>query len=211
MNKDFWKDEVPADSRRERRKQEIRAKIIESAIDLFENEGLDETTLEHICERADISRPTFYSYYSSKQELIQALAEKLWLNVATDLTSASIEKHESTQDYIQSFMKLTRLEIIKYGRLERELVRHSMTRGSEAESQNTLMLRAMNAMFSAVYGVGKKRGDVGSRYPIDFLAETSVGCISSVMVNWALEADYPIEKRLKQTADLLIQMISLDK
>ena len=211
MSKPFWQDEQPAESRRERRKQEIRSKIIESAVDLFEEKGFEETNLEHICERAEISRPTFYSYYSSKQDLIQALSEKRWLKVANELTASSLAKHESTKDFIHTFLKITRTEISKYGSLERELIRFSMSRDNDEDSQNSRLLRAMTALFSAVYTEGRKQGDIGNRYPIDFLAETTMGCISSVMMNWAFDPNYPIERRLKQTSDLLLQMLELDK
>lgn len=211
MRHAFWQDEEPAGSRRERRKQEIRTKIIEAAISLFENKGIDDTTLEDICEKADISRPTFYSYYPSKQELILALGEKLWVNVANEVTTQAIAKHESTQNYIDSFLKVTRREIAKYGRLERELVRHSMNRETNDYSRNSNMLKALTSMFAAVYTEGRKRGDIGNRYPIDFLAEVSMGCISSVMMNWAFDEEYPVERRLKQTADFLVSMLALEK
>jgi len=50
---------------------------MEASIQLFERNGCDATTLEEICEQAEVSRPTFYSYYPSKNDLIKALAEKL--------------------------------------------------------------------------------------------------------------------------------------
>ncbi len=211
MRKAFWQDEEPASSRRERRKQEIRNKIIESAITLFEAKGIEVTTLEDICETADISRPTFYSYYPSKQELILALGEKLWLNVASEVTRKAIAKDDSTRDYVESFLKVTRQEIARYGRLERELVRHSMNQETGDTSRNSTMLKTMTQLFATVYSEGRKRGDIGNRFPVDFLAEASMGCISSVMMNWAFDESYPVERRLKQTSDLIIAMLALEK
>ena len=207
----FWQDEAPADSRRERRKQEIRGKIIESAIELFEKQGLEDVTLEQICELADISRPTFYSYYKSKQELIAALGEKLWLNVAQKVTQDSFANQDSTAETVASFLKVTRREITKYGRLERELIRHIMNHEANDATQNSQMLKALTNLFENIFKEGKKRGDIGTRYPIDFLAETTMGCISSVMMNWAFDPDYPVEKRLKQMTDFILQMLRLNK
>lgn len=211
MKKVFWQDEEPAASRRERRKQEIRSKIIESAISLFEAKGIDSTTLEDICETADISRPTFYSYYPSKNELILALVEKLWLNVASEITQKAIAKDESTLSYVESFLKVTRQEIARYGRLERELVRHSMNQETRDDASNSNMLKLLTQLFASVYSEGKKRGDIGNRFPVDFLAEASMGCISSVMMNWAFDENYPVEQRLKQTSDLIVAMLTLEK
>ncbi|OUS29435.1 hypothetical protein A9Q99_10090 [Gammaproteobacteria bacterium 45_16_T64] len=210
MSKEIWLDESPATSRRERRKQEFREKIIESAIMLFEKNGCDATTLEDICDIAEISRPTFYSYYASKQELIDALGQKLWLNVIKELTSESLAKHESTQQYIQSFLELTRREIVKYSRLEKELIRQIMS-NDPGDSRTANILNGMTSMLMSIYSQGKKKGDIGNRYPVDFLAEMTMGSISSVMMNWALDPDFPIEKRLKQLADYIPSMLELNK
>lgn len=210
MTKAFWLDEPPADSRRERRKQENREKIMESAIAMFEKNGCEATTLEEICERAEVSRPTFYSYYGSKQELIKALVEKLWLNVARELTADLLAHQASTQEYVEAFFKLTRQQIARYSRLERELIRHSM-HSDPNDNSNMNLLNGLTALFIAVYGEGKKRGDIGNRYPTDFIAEMTMGCVSSVMMKWAVDEAYPVDKRLKQTTDFIVQMLALEK
>lgn len=210
MNRRLLPDEPPANTQRERRKQAIRESILQSAIDLFEAQGCDATTLEDICARAEISRPTFYSYYASKQELIQALGETLWLSLASELTRLSLASHTSTQDYIEAFFDMTRKQLSQYNRLEKDLIRLNMA-SDPRESNSMNILKGMNALFSAVYTQGRKRKDIGNRYPVDFLSEMTMGAISSVMMQWAVDADYPIDKRLKQLPDFIIGMLELDK
>jgi len=164
MNKPFWQETATAPTRREQRKQEFREKIMEASIQLFGKNGCDTTTLEEICELAEVSRPTFYSYYPSKNDLIKALAEKLWLNAATNFTSLFLAENQSTQDYIKSFF---------------------------------------------VYRSGQKRGDVSSHYDTEFLAEMSMGVISTTMMKWAVDENYPIDKRLKQLSGFIIDTLSI--
>lgn len=210
MSKPDWLEEPPADSRRERRKQENRERIMESAIVLFEDKGCELTTLEEICERAEVSRPTFYSYYASKQELIQALGEKLWVNVARELTSQLLASQAGTSEYVEAFFRLTRTQIARYNRLERELIRQSM-QGSVSDSNSMNMLNGLTALFASVYTEGKKRDEIGNRYPIDFLAEMTMAGISAIMMKWAVDADYPVDRRLKQFTDLTLQTLALSK
>ena len=210
MSKAFWQSEPPASSRRERRKQEFREKIMEAAIQLFEKHGCEPVTLEDICELADVSRPTFYSYYASKQELVHALGEKLWLRVAADLTTESLAKSDSTRKYIETFFKVVAKELSKYSSLERELIRQSMVSDPRESSHMNIMKELIN-MFAHVYSEGRKRGDVANLYPVDFLAEMTMGSINSIMMRWAVEDDYPIEKRLKQLADYIPRMLELSK
>lgn len=210
MKHAFWQETPQANTQRERRKQAFRDKIIESAIELFEQKGCEATTLEDICEAAGISRPTFYSYYASKQELIQALGDKLWLRLASEMTTLSIAQHASTQQYIHSFLDMTRQQISQYNRLERELIRLNMASDpSDGNSMN--ILAGLTTLFMDVYKQGKKRGDIGNRFPIDFLAEMTMGSISAVMMQWAVNDDYPIDRRLKQVTDYILCTLELQK
>ncbi len=204
----FWQETAPATTRREQRKQEFREKIMEASIQLFEKNGCDATTLEEICEQAEVSRPTFYSYYPSKNDLIKALAEKLWLNAATSFTSLFLAENQSTQDYIRSFFEMTKQQFSRYDGLERDLIRQSMA-GDPSDKSNMNMLSGLTSMFETVYRAGQKRGDVSSHYDTDFLAEMSMGVISTTMMKWAVDENYPIDKRLKQLSDFIVDTLSI--
>ena len=208
MNTPFWQETAPATTRREQRKQEFREKIMEASIQLFEKNGCDATTLEDICEQAEVSRPTFYSYYPSKNDLIKALAEKLWLNAATNFTALFLAENQSTQDYIRSFFEMTQQQLSRYDELERDLIRQSMG-GDPSDNSNMNMLSGLTSMFETVYRAGQKRGDVSSHYDTDFLAEMSMGVISTTMMKWAVDENYPIDKRLKQLSDFIVDTLSI--
>jgi len=51
---------------RERKKQHTRAAIHEAAFRLIDEQGLEATTVEQICQEADVSTRTFFNYYPSK-------------------------------------------------------------------------------------------------------------------------------------------------
>ncbi|NRB40400.1 MAG: TetR/AcrR family transcriptional regulator [Pseudomonadales bacterium] len=209
MTKTPQQETKPQGSRRELRKQAFREKIMQAAIQLFEEVGCDETTLEDICKKAGVSRPTFYSYYPTKQDLIQAMAEKLWLNVAEELTSEFMGETESPRLYVVSFIALIRREFSKYNQLERDLIRHSMSAGA-SESSNMNILHGLTELFAGVYQQGFTAGDISDRYPIDFLAEMTMASISTVMMNWAIDEQYPIDKRLDQLADYIPRLLELN-
>ena len=208
MKKEDWIQTLPAATRRERRKQEYQERILLASIELFEAQGCDAVTLEVICLKADVSRPTFYKYYASKHELIQALGEKLWLSVAEELTVQQVAEHATVQEYIASFIQLIRSELNKYGNLEKELIRQSMMRGPN-DTSSIDMLKALTSLFQGVYEGGRSNSDISTRYPTDFLAEITMGYVSTMMMNWAINDIYPLEKRLDQLADLLPRLLNL--
>ena len=59
--------------RRERNKQEKRARIIAAAKALFGSKGFADTTTQEIAEKADIGTGTLFLYAKSKEELLVAL------------------------------------------------------------------------------------------------------------------------------------------
>ncbi len=48
----------------------VRSAIWDAAMDLFADQGFDETTIEEIAARAGISRRSFFRYFASKSELM---------------------------------------------------------------------------------------------------------------------------------------------
>ena len=60
----------PTKSRIERKKEETRKKIINVAVDLFNTQGLEITTMEQIAKEVDIAKGTLYNYFPGKDEII---------------------------------------------------------------------------------------------------------------------------------------------
>ena len=55
---------------RERKRDRTRKALVDAAIDLFERNGYDGTTVADIAEAAEIGTRTFFSYFASKEELL---------------------------------------------------------------------------------------------------------------------------------------------
>ncbi|HYB24650.1 MAG TPA: helix-turn-helix domain-containing protein [Solirubrobacteraceae bacterium] len=68
-------DALRAGTRVERRKARTRAGLLAAARQLFAARGLEHTTIAQIAERADIAIGSFYNYFRTKEELLDALLE----------------------------------------------------------------------------------------------------------------------------------------
>jgi AcrR family transcriptional regulator len=64
-------------NRIDRRKREISDRILRAAFDLFLDRGVAATTIEDICQRADIANRTFFNHFPTRQAMVTALATRL--------------------------------------------------------------------------------------------------------------------------------------
>ncbi len=70
LEKSLGKNLEDKPSRRERKKEETKQRILEEALQLFQQQGIANTTIEGITEAADIGKGTFYNYFDSKEAVI---------------------------------------------------------------------------------------------------------------------------------------------
>jgi AcrR family transcriptional regulator len=66
-----------AESRRERKKEETRKKLIEAAADLFRRQGFANTAVDQITEAADVGKGTFYNYFDTKEAVVTAYIDEV--------------------------------------------------------------------------------------------------------------------------------------
>jgi len=57
--------------------QKTKRRIYNAAVDLFSKQGFDNTTIEDISRKADVSVGAFYHYYASKTEIYTELYKKI--------------------------------------------------------------------------------------------------------------------------------------
>ena len=96
----------PADlSRRERRKLEVRGRILEAASHLFSEHGFQDSKVADICERADVAHKTFFNHFPSKQHLLREIAAYAIDELLVDIEAARKREH-STAGRLAAFFSV---------------------------------------------------------------------------------------------------------
>src|ERR1700728_5041509 len=61
---------------RQRKKARLRQQIIETSIKLFRKQGYEETRIDEIVQALEISQPTFFRYFPTKDAVLREMGER---------------------------------------------------------------------------------------------------------------------------------------
>lgn len=95
---------------RERKRLETRLRIEDEATRLFLDRSFDGVTLEEICESADISRRTFFNYFSSKEHVAVGKQPPLLTEDDFDKLESFSPTQGSLPQYLYDMLTKKRLE-----------------------------------------------------------------------------------------------------
>lgn len=81
-------------NRRERKKEETRQNIITSAVGLFKEKGFQETLVEEISEKADVSKGTLYNYFPDKESILVGYFQLIIADYGKRTKESLMEKND---------------------------------------------------------------------------------------------------------------------
>jgi AcrR family transcriptional regulator len=192
---------APKPLRRERRKLEVRARIIEAALALFDQRGFDDTKVSEICERADVVTKTFFNHFPTKQHLLREIAEQQLKTLFADIELVR-QQAGSTRDRLLQFFQRIADNIDAAGPMRRalvtEIISAAHTGGAGSEQS-----RRLHAAFAAIVRDGRRAGDVLDGHPIEAQAELVLGSFYALMLSWSHDVGYPLRRRALAAARVL--------
>lgn len=197
--------EVPATSRRERKKIEVKNALIREALALFAKNGLEQTTLDEICDASDIARRTFYNHFPSKQALVTELCDRFLVQQTEKIISQSLSQSMTTMQRLQHYFDYIAGQARLYGDVERDLLMQLLLQipASQDESRNLLLL--LQRQFRRIFDAGVEAADYSSAYSADFLAEMVVAALNNAMCNWVHDPAFPIDQRLRAIPEFVLR------
>ncbi len=195
----------PAQSpRRERRRLEMRGRILDAALGRFRETGFEETTVAEICEAADVAYGTFFNHFPSKLDLLRAIVDESLRTLAQRVEEAAKTPGQTSEKLAPLFEVLTR-SAREFGPGQRDLVGHMVTLGHQESPAD--QDRRLHTIFRGFFEAGVARGDVRED-ELDGLTEIVLGTFTSLMLGWVHFDDYPIAQRSEVAALLLERLLT---
>lgn len=190
------KNEGVNGNRRERRKLEMRERIVEAAVDLFSSRGFHRTTVEDITEAADVGKGTFFNYFPSKEHVLGALAELQIRRLNDGLAGARTGR--STYEVLHELSQvMPRLP----GR-SRLMTRSMMSGLAGSETVRSLILPGImrgREVLAEVFRLGQERGEIRKDVPAaDLALMFQQGMFGAIML-WSVGSDTDLPKIIERT------------
>ena len=190
-------------NRMDRRKQEVRNRILAAAFDLFLVQGVSATTIEDICERADVANRTFFNHFATRHDMMRALADERLFNLRDVLFGRADEPIPTRLIGLFDDIAAT---LGKSSDTYREVIAEMLA----AAGYGTQRGFALHDTFLELVKEGVARGEVNVRHDAQTLADIIVGALTGGIVNWTVDKTYSIESGFHDLAVALADLLGAD-
>jgi AcrR family transcriptional regulator len=185
--------------RRERKKQETRQRLIESAWDLFRERGYDHTTVSEITEAADVAKGTFFNYFPTKESIVDRIA--VWrIEELGDHILGNSDVPESAVERIKLLMRAMGGEFSPEQGLVRHIVFARLGHQGRRESAHRF-----SSLLHELVVQGQARGEIRDDVEPGFVAHLLMASFFHHLGRWWHgDGDHPEEARLARVVDVLM-------
>jgi AcrR family transcriptional regulator len=187
-------------NRAERRKQELRERILVAAFELFLSQGVSATKIDEICERADIAGRTFFNHFATRQDMIRALAERRLLNLHDVVFARGDEP--VPQRLVGVFDDIAKT-LVDSGETYREMIGEMMTAADYGSRRGS----PFHETFVELVKDGLARGEIHTRHDPQIVADIVVGALSGAIVNWRVDTTYSLVTNLHDLGSALADLL----
>jgi AcrR family transcriptional regulator len=174
---------------RERKKARLRQQIIDTSVKLFRKHGYEATRIDDIVQALEISQPTFFRYFPTKDAVLREVGERGYACICERLRSELSSGAETGERLRRLYISMAReveadrklwQAVVLSGAMDP--VRSAELRGSE---------EAAASLLREILKQGQKRDEVTRAFPVVHMAEFMEGLYSTVVRQWAVDLTGP--------------------
>jgi AcrR family transcriptional regulator len=189
---------------RERKKARLRQQIIDTSIRLFRKRGYENTRVDDIVQVLEISQPTFFRYFPSKDAVLREVGRRGF---------ACIKEHLETELSSDASMaeRLRRMYqgMAREVESDRPLWRAVVLSGAMDPVRSPEMRRPEETAVSLLREIlaeGQRRGEITRTFPVVHLAEFMEGVYTTVVRRWAVDLTGPhsLSERVRSAVEFFL-------
>lgn len=174
---------------RERKKVRMRQEIIKTAVKLFRKRGYENTRVDDIVQILEISQPTFFRYFPSKDAVLREVGLRAFACIEERLESELSSEATTAERLRRMYQRMAR-EV----EADRPLWRAVVLSGAMDPVRSPDMRRPEEVTVSLlreIFAEGQKRGEITRDFPVVHLAEFMEGLYNTIVRQWAVDLTGP--------------------
>jgi len=192
---------------RERKKARLRQQIIDTSIRLFRSRGYENTRVEDIVRILEISQPTFFRYFPSKDAVLREVGRRGFSCIKEHLETELSSKVTTAERLLRMYEGMAR-EVES----DRPLWRAVVLSGAMDPIRSPEMRRPEEIAVSLLRDIlaeGRKRGEITNTFPVVHLAEFMEGLYTTVVRRWAVDLCGPhsLTERVRSAVHFFLKAV----
>ncbi|WP_219640420.1 TetR/AcrR family transcriptional regulator [Cohnella sp. CFH 77786] len=172
--------------KREEKKAQTRQRIAESAVELFELQGYEATTVQQIADRAEVAKGTFFNYYNSKEDLMLDLQSKMIMK--------EIESIAGKPGPVIPRLQVMLHEFARNYPMNRPVTRAVLQSVYGSEKLRDFHCECCEEFIAALtptLEIAQQKGEIRSDIPAKTISQLAVQTYFGVLMSWAIEQGEP--------------------
>lgn len=193
-------------SRIERRKIEFREKITASALKLFEEQGVADTSVVSIIKDADIAHKTFFNHFPTKDHLLLHIVTT-FSDHAYDVFREEFKKTTDPKLRIEfCFTKIAQaLESLNPN--YKDLMNFYLISGAGSGDLRRSQKNKFVEVIDQVMRDANKQEMLRPGFSLETLSDMVVGVCVSTLLNWGVEEHYPLVEKMKKSIHFINESV----
>jgi AcrR family transcriptional regulator len=174
----------------------MRQRLLAAALELFEAQGFDATTIDQIADRADVARQTVLNHYPAKKDFVAAWGQRR----RHELDALEDVPGESARDGLHRIMSALAEINVREERLTRQL-----------REQRIVPQPIPQAMFLILRG-GRERAEIAGSADPQVAAEIVAAVYFDTLSRWLIDQEpgFDLRQELSSRLDLLLNGLAAD-
>lgn len=190
---------------RERKKARLRQQIIDTSIRLFRKRGYENTRVEDIVQILEISQPTFFRYFPSKDAVLREVGRRGFSCIKEHLET-ELSSDATTAERLRRMYEGMALEVES----DRPLWRAVVLSGAMDPVRSPEIRRPEEIAVSLLRDIlveGQKRREITKAFPVAHLAEFMEGLYTTVVRRWAvgLSGPHNLSERVRSAVEFFLE------
>ena len=168
---------------RAEKKNKLRGRIFENAIQLFKERGFDEVTIDDIVGRLEISQATFFNYFPTKDAILHQAAEET-VGRYRDMLEQEVGSDIPTAEKIRRLLEAMGRGLETDKRFYRTLFTRSVLHFGNVRVEGVL-----SDVSAALMREGQRRGEIDADYDPHELSDIFIGTYYAIIMRWLHGSD----------------------